>query len=215
MMPSKTTAGPYPQTTEFWILGLIESIGQENKTVVFPLQVKDPVLYELCEPCMPGQLKVEQKVDASSQSEEESLVVKEKTTVMLRNLPNNYTRDMFLELLDENGFKCQYNFVYLPFDWCRDANLGYAFVNMVNSKAVDRLRSTFQDFSDWSIPSVKVCQVRWSHPHQGLKAHIERYRNSPLMHKSVPEHFKPMIFENGVPQPFPKPKNSIKPPFPF
>ena len=51
--------------------------------------------------------------------------------VMLRNLPNNYTRDMFLSLLDEEGLSELYDFVYLPMDFCRDANLGYAFVNLV------------------------------------------------------------------------------------
>ena len=50
---------------------------------------------------------------------------------MLRNLPNNYTRDMFLSLLDEEGLSELYDFVYLPMDFCRDANLGYAFVNLV------------------------------------------------------------------------------------
>ena len=41
--------------------------------------------------------------------------------VMLRNLPNNYTRDMFLSLLDEQGLSGLYDFVYLPMDFCRDA----------------------------------------------------------------------------------------------
>ena len=30
----------------------------------------------------------------------------------------------------------------------------------------------------------QVCQVTWSGPHQGLDGHVERYRNSPVMHKS-------------------------------
>ena len=31
----------------------------------------------------------------------------------------------------------------------------------------------------------QVCQVGWSGPHQGFLAHVERYRNSPVMHKST------------------------------
>eukprot|EP00913_Durusdinium_trenchii_P034625 g32394.t1 len=58
---------------------------------------------------------------------------KERTTVMLRNLPNNYTREMFLEMLDSEGFRGSYDFVYLPCDFHRKANLGYAFVNMVDA----------------------------------------------------------------------------------
>ena len=46
---------------------------------------------------------------------------KEKTTVMLRNLPNNYSREMFLEMLDNQGLKGLYDFAYLPCDFYRDA----------------------------------------------------------------------------------------------
>ena len=44
--------------------------------------------------------------------------------VMLRNVPNDYTREMLLELLDSQGFAGRYNFAYLPCDFYRDANLG-------------------------------------------------------------------------------------------
>ena len=47
----------------------------------------------------------------------------DRTTVMLRNIPNNYTREMFLALLDDNGFAGRYDFVYLPCDFRRQANL--------------------------------------------------------------------------------------------
>ena len=138
---------------------------------------------------------------------------KERTTVMLRNLPNNYTREMFLQLLDDQGFKGRYDFAYLPCDFYRDANLGYAFVNLVDSKAVDDLWKIFHGFSDWALPTSKVCEVRWSGPHQGFKAHVERYRNSPVMHKSVPDEYKPVMFQNGVRKPFPKPTKKVKAPF--
>jgi len=150
----------------------------------------------------------------SQTSQRESLgAKKERTTVMLRNLPNNYTREMFLQLLDDQGFKGRYDFAYLPCDFYRDANLGYAFVNLVDSKAVDDLWKIFHGFSDWALPTSKVCEVRWSGPHQGFKAHVERYRNSPVMHKSVPDEYKPVMFQNGVRKPFPKPTKKVKAPF--
>ena len=136
----------------------------------------------------------------------------EHTTIMLRNLPNNYTRDMFLALLDEQGLAGLYNFVYLPCDFYRDANLGYAFVNLVDSEAVARAWKTFDGFSGWSLPTSKVCQVGWSGPHQGFKAHVERYRNSPVMHKSVPDTYKPVIFKNGIRKAFPRPTKKVKAP---
>ena len=46
-------------------------------------------------------------------------------TPKARNIPNNYTREMFLELLDRHGFAGRYDFAYLPCDFYRDANLGH------------------------------------------------------------------------------------------
>jgi len=119
------------------------------------------------------------------------------TTVMLRNLPNNYSRAMLLKLLDTEGFTAEYNFVYLPMDFKSHASLGYAFVNLVDPKVAARFWEVFGGFSRWVVPSQKVCSVSWSHPYQGLEAHIERYRNSPVMHEDVPDEYKPMVFKDG------------------
>eukprot|EP00913_Durusdinium_trenchii_P020211 g18990.t1 len=135
---------------------------------------------------------------------------------MLRNLPNNYTRDMLLTLLEQKGFSGRFDFIYLPMDFCRDANLGYAFVNLCDNAALTQLWRRFDGFCDWSLPSSKVCEVKMSGPHQGFKAHVERYRmpgpNSPVMHRSVPDEYKPVIFKDGVRVPFPRPTKRIKPP---
>jgi len=190
----------------------------------FALEVamKDPEVYELGKLCKSDEVAKQAQptaTDAGRDDDKENhqakIGSKEKTTVMLRNLPNNYTREMFLQMLDENGLKGQYDFVYLPCDFYHDANLGYAFVNMVDASAVFLAWKAFQGFSDWSLPSAKVCQVMWSGPHQGFEAHVERYRNSPLMHQNVPDVFKPMIFRNGKRQPFPKPTKCLQAPFPF
>eukprot|EP00435_Cladocopium_sp_Y103_P040227 s2780_g10.t3 len=135
-----------------------------------------------------------------------------RTTVMLRNLPNNYTRDMLLELIDSLGFRGQYDFLYLPIDFQTQACLGYAFVNLVDSGVVPAFWRAFDGFSNWSLPSRKVCYISWSGPHQGLEAHIDRYRNSPVMHPDVGDECKPLIFKDGVRVMFPPPTKSIRPP---
>jgi RNA recognition motif-containing protein len=136
----------------------------------------------------------------------------EYSTVMLRNLPNNYTRDMLVRLLETKGFRSRFDFVYYPIDFSRASGLGYAFVNFVTHNDAHHAMEVFANFDDWEVPSVKVLQLSWSMPLQGLAANIERYRNNAIMHPDVPEHFKPLVFKNGHPVPFPFPTRNIHPP---
>jgi hypothetical protein len=137
---------------------------------------------------------------------------KKRTTVMLRNMPNNYSRTMLVELLDAEGFAGQYDFLYLPMDFQSRASLGYAFINFTSSDTAEAFWRVFDGYSNWAIPSRKMSGVSWSGPHQGLEAHIERYRNSPVMAESTPDEYKPILFDRGVRIPFPAPTRRIRAP---
>ena len=50
---------------------------------------------------------------------------------------------------------------------------------------------------------------------QGLKAHIRRWRNSPVMHPNVPDLFKPVMFKKGSRVPFPRPTMYVHAPKEF
>merc|ERR1712187_868445 len=126
-------------------------------------------------------------------------------TVMVRNIPNDYTRTMLTELLDDKGFKKQYDFVYLPYDFHRESGLGYAFVNMVSFQAAQDIKKELSGYSDWKKKSQKVVEVNWGHPVQGKAEHIERYRNSPVMHKDIQDEYKPARYEECVKIRFPSP----------
>eukprot|EP00928_Gymnodinium_smaydae_P067425 TRINITY_DN5038_c0_g1_i1.p1 TRINITY_DN5038_c0_g1~~TRINITY_DN5038_c0_g1_i1.p1 ORF type:complete len:333 (+),score=46.18 TRINITY_DN5038_c0_g1_i1:25-1023(+) len=136
----------------------------------------------------------------------------ERTTLMLRNLPNNYTCSMLVEMLDAEGFANKYDFVYLPMDFTTKACLGYAFVNLVDSLDALHFWAIFDGFTRWLIPSKKTCFVSWSDPHQGLQANIDRYKNSPVMHESVPEEYKPRLLRDGVQVPFPAATRKVRVP---
>ena len=56
----------------------------------------------------------------------------EGTTVMMRNLPNTFSRKMLLELLDREGFTDKFGFLYLPVDFKTIASMGYTFINLSN-----------------------------------------------------------------------------------
>jgi len=132
-----------------------------------------------------------------------------KTTVMLRNLPVGYTRAALLELLQDEGFKGSFDFVYLPMDFASKVCLGYAFVNFISASDAERCWQVFDGFTGWGMGSEKTCTVTWGDPYQGLDAHVERYQNSPVMHHSVPDEWKPIILQAGQRIPFPAPTKNI------
>jgi hypothetical protein len=158
--------------------------------------------------------KLKQRSKADRQTDKPTKPGQEdtRTTVMLRNLPRDFSRDSLLKLLDDQGFACKYNFAYMPIDFVRQAGLGYAFVNLTTPEVVREFWSAFNGFSAWPVDCDKVCHVNWSSPHQGYDEHVQRYRNSPMMHKDVPDACRPVLLENGVRVDFPPPTKALKPP---
>lgn len=137
----------------------------------------------------------------------------EKTTLMLKNLPSAYTQAKLLETLDSLGLMGKYNFVYLPVDFLSGAGFGYAFVNFVSGQEALVALQLLQGFSRWKDSGCrKVLEVCWSDPHQGLDSLIERYRNSRVMHGTVPLHYKPVLLMDGCRIAFPAPTKRIRPP---
>lgn len=143
---------------------------------------------------------------------QEQLLQACRTTIMLRQLPKSLTRDMLIDILDNLGFAGKYDFVYSPVDFSTGVGLGYAFVNLLSPEDVEQVWACFEGFSNWESSDSAACTVSWSDPHQGLAVHVERYRNSPVMHSIVPESWKPAVFVNGAKAVFPFPTKKIKAP---
>lgn len=132
------------------------------------------------------------------------------STVMVRNIPNDYTRKMLVDLITSKNFKGGFDFLYYPLDLYSNYGLGYAFINFVDRKSLDLFWKEFEGFSDWGFRTKKVCAVCWAQPNQqGLESNITRYRNSQVMHESVFDEGKPMLFENGNRIPFPPPTGPL------
>lgn len=150
----------------------------------------------------------------SERREEPDLDEAERTTVMLKNLPKGLSRAMLLELLDKTGFAKQCNFVYLPVEFTRRSCMGYAFVNFEYPSMVGEFWRAFEGLTDWPVPSSKICRVTWSSPLQGLAEHVDRFRNSPLMHSTVPDECRPILLRGGARVPFPVPTKTLRAPRP-
>jgi len=98
------------------------------------------------------------------------------TTLMLRNIPNIYTRTQLAQELDSLGFARLYDFLYLPIDKWTQWNVGYAFVNFVNSAAASKCVGVMTDyvFKCFEHHSGKVTQVAVAHI-QGLERNLAYY----------------------------------------
>eukprot|EP00930_Biecheleria_cincta_P035109 TRINITY_DN24180_c0_g1_i1.p1 TRINITY_DN24180_c0_g1~~TRINITY_DN24180_c0_g1_i1.p1 ORF type:complete len:549 (-),score=81.19 TRINITY_DN24180_c0_g1_i1:22-1614(-) len=129
------------------------------------------------------------------------------TTVMCRNIPNKYTRDMLVKQLNKN-FKGRFDFVYLPIDFRNRCNMGYGFINFCTFEActefIDRFDGVNASKCLPGLNSDKVVEVSQARV-QGLKENVQRLRRSPVINALIAEPaWMPLLLdENGKELPFP------------
>jgi len=135
------------------------------------------------------------------------------TTVMLRNIPNKYTRDMLVAQLNEQ-LRGMFDFVYLPIDFKNRCNVGYCFINFRSIEVRERFVEAFDGVEVRrclpGLNSKKVAEVAPARVH-GLEDNVKRLKNSPVMNELVghPE-WMPLIFdEDGAELPFPLPDQPV------
>jgi len=136
----------------------------------------------------------------------------ERTTVMIQNIPSGYDRSMFVMLLEEQGFCGHFDFVYLAYNLKTRRLHGYALVNLESPLMAQVFKDWFNGFRDWGDEGGEMASTAWGDQQHGKAEHIERYRNSPLMHASVDDEHKPMVFRNGVQHNFPPPSKELQAP---
>jgi len=122
------------------------------------------------------------------------------TTVMLRNIPNRYTRDMLVERLNST-FRGQFDFVYLPIDFNSKCNVGYAFINFRTPAACQRFVQEFNGVKTrLCLPhfsSQKVCEVSYARV-QGRDANMENLRDEKFIENLIerPE-WQPLFLDDA------------------
>lgn len=128
-----------------------------------------------------------------------------RTTVMVRNIPTHLSQIDFVRELSARGYRNLFTFVYMPMNLRSYGSFGYAFVDLIDATVAVQLMKQLQLQEDgW--------RAIWSST-QGMTANVERYRNSPLMHETVPAECKPALYdEHGVQVPFPAPTKYLAKP---
>eukprot|EP00929_Paragymnodinium_shiwhaense_P019533 TRINITY_DN13281_c0_g1_i2.p1 TRINITY_DN13281_c0_g1~~TRINITY_DN13281_c0_g1_i2.p1 ORF type:complete len:458 (-),score=91.45 TRINITY_DN13281_c0_g1_i2:307-1680(-) len=109
------------------------------------------------------------------------------TTVMLRNIPNKYTREMLVKQLNQD-FRGMFDFLYLPIDFKNKCNVGYGFINFRTFKSCGSFVSKFNGVDVRKclpgLNSRKIAEVTPARV-QGLDENVRRLKNSPVMNELV------------------------------
>ncbi|CAK0858094.1 unnamed protein product, partial [Prorocentrum cordatum] len=154
-------------------------------------------------PSAPALLPARASLEVAISEPPSAICAEWRTTVVFRNVPYLLTRDMLVELLDSQGFRGQFNLVYMPMDFKTNQALGYAFVNAASAEVAIRLFGVFDGFQAWPKKSSKVCNVCWG-SRQGLESNLDAYRKLTVMRTKFPDAWKPAFFSQGIQVPFPK-----------
>jgi len=135
------------------------------------------------------------------------------TTVMLRNVPNKYSREMLVKQLNKE-FIGRFDFLYLPIDFKNKCNVGYGFINFRTPAFCADFVSQFHGVDVRKclpgLNSKKVVEVTAARV-QGLVENVRRLKNSPVMNQLAdhPE-WMPLLFdEYGNDELFPEPDQAV------
>ena len=99
-----------------------------------------------------------------------------RTTVMIRNIPIKYTDQILTNALNE--FNGKYDCLYMPYDYEKNGNKGYAFINFVNPLHILYFYEKFNGKKWIHFESSKICELNVAH-FQGIneiQKHAKNYK---------------------------------------
>ena len=95
---------------------------------------------------------------------------------MIRNIPIKYTDKILLEELEE--FEGKYDCLYMPYDFEKKGNRGYAFINFIHPLHILLFHEKFQNKSWIYFESKKICELNFAN-FQGIneiQKHAKNYK---------------------------------------
>ena len=101
----------------------------------------------------------------------------QRTTVMIRNIPIKYSEKMLNDALEE--FQKKYDCLNMPYDYDKNGNKGYAFINFVNPLHILLFYEKFNGKKWKYFESAKICELNCAH-FQGineLQKHTKNFKD--------------------------------------
>ena len=124
--------------------------------------------------------------------------VDQRTTVMIRHIPNKYSLRTLTEELNHK-FKNKYDIVYLPIDYTNNCNLGFAFINFIHPLYIVDFYDTFSGKKWKRFLSTKRCELAYAKI-QGRNDLLIHFEKGVVMN-SQPREKKPLILSISAPYP--------------
>ena len=84
-----------------------------------------------------------------------------RTTIMIKNIPNKFTREMLISIIDYN-FKGCYDLLIFPQDANKCKNFGYGFINFIHTFYIPYFYFLFNQNSWSGTNSQKICELSYS-----------------------------------------------------
>ena len=99
-----------------------------------------------------------------------------RTTIMIRNIPIKYTENILNDTFKE--FHGKYDCLYMPYDYEKKGNKGYAFINFINPLHILLFYEKFNGKKWDHFESPKICELNMAH-FQGvneIQKHAKNYK---------------------------------------
>ena len=102
----------------------------------------------------------------------------QRTTLMIKNIPRNIMQSFLMEIINKK-FEGLFNFFYLPIDFIKKENAGYAFINFKNSKNIVDFYIEFNE-KPWPFCPNRKCFISYARI-QGFRAITQHFSSSNIM----------------------------------
>ena len=112
-----------------------------------------------------------------------------RTTLMIKNIPNKFSRDLILKIINQE-FEGAYDLFVLPTDANGYKNFGYSFINFTNTYYIPYFYFIFNDKKWPNTNSKKVCEITYSKI-QGRNNLISHYSNKIIYKNDLSKKMKP------------------------
>jgi hypothetical protein len=118
--------------------------------------------------------------------------VDQRTTVMIKNIPRKVSQKFMLKLL-ERKYAGMFNFFYLPIDFKKNCNVGYAFINFRTCKNIIQFYFDLHE-QYWYFDKSKKCYLSYARI-QGYKSIAQHFNKSLLLKQIQSNDLKPYLLE--------------------